>query len=159
MKESPEKRFEIETKSPEETRSLSSNLSRLAFPGFLILLKGDLGAGKTLFASGLAKGLGIEEAVTSPTFNILKVYEGGSLPFIHIDAYRLNEGNKDIGLEDYIYGDGLTAIEWPNFIEELLPRQRLELELTQTGENSRRLLFIAKGNKYIEVLDKLEASL
>lgn len=159
MKESPEKRFEIETWSPEETRSLSSNLSRLAFPGFLILLKGDLGAGKTLFASGLAKGLGIEEAVTSPTFNILKVYEGGRLPFIHIDAYRLNEGNKDIGLEDYIYGDGLTAIEWPNFIEELLPRQRLELELAQTGENSRKLLFIAKGNKYIEILDKLEASL
>lgn len=149
----------VHSGSPEKTKEVANALSRLLFPGSVLLLKGDLGAGKTLFASGLAEGLGIQEAITSPTFNILKAYEEGRLPFNHIDAYRLNEGNADIGLEDYIYGDGITAIEWPDFIAGMLPDERLELELVPLGESERELRFLARGKKYEGILWELEGKL
>ena len=153
--------FEIKylSKEPKETLALGEKLGHLLFPGAIVLLNGDLGAGKTLFCGGLAKGLGIEEAITSPTFNILKVYEEGRLPFYHIDAYRLNQGSADIGLEDYLFGDGVSAVEWPEFIASYIPENHLEISIDPTGEETRDFLLVAKGEKYFEVLKKLEASL
>ncbi len=149
-------KFEYRSGSPEETLSLGKKLSKCLYPGCVLTLIGDLGAGKTLFTSGIAKGLGIDESITSPTFNILKVYEEGTLSLYHVDAYRLKDGNRDIGLEDYIYGDGITAVEWPEFIEELLPEERIAVRIVPVDENTRLFEFEAVGGKSIEALEKLE---
>lgn len=109
--------------------------------GSTFLLTGDLGAGKTTFVRGLAKSLKIKDVVQSPTFNIMKVYMKGDRPLIHIDAYRLADFNVDIGLDEYIgYESGLTVIEWPQFIEDLLPETAIEINITNIGENERKIL-------------------
>ena len=100
-----------------------------AIPGQVFTLTGDLGVGKTVFTQGLAKGLGIEEPVNSPTFTIVQVYEGGRLPFYHFDVYRIGdvEEMEEVGFEDYIMGDGVSLIEWANLIEEILPEKRTDI--------------------------------
>ena len=121
-----------ETNSPEETYALARRLGEEAQPGTVYTLTGDLGVGKTVFAQGLAKGLGITEPVNSPTFTIVQVYDGGRLPFYHFDVYRIGdvEEMEEIGYEDYFYGEGLTMIEWANLIEEILPEhyRRITIE-------------------------------
>lgn len=108
--------------------------------GSTVLLTGDLGAGKTTFVRGLAKSLNISDVVQSPTFNIMKVYMKGDRPLIHIDAYRLADFNVDIGLDEYIgYESGITVIEWPMFIEDLLPENCVEINITHAGENTRNI--------------------
>ena len=101
----------LETNSPQETFSAGRQLGEKAFPGQVITLTGDLGVGKTVFTQGLAKGLGIEEPVNSPTFTIVQVYDEGRLPLYHFDVYRIGdiEEMDEIGYEDYFYGDGLTV--------------------------------------------------
>ena len=118
-----------ETTSPEETFALAKSLGEQAVPGTVYTLTGDLGVGKTVFAQGLARGLGIEEAVGSPTFTIVQVYDEGRLPFYHFDVYRIGdiEEMDEIGYEDYIYGDGVCLVEWAELIEELLPKNRVAL--------------------------------
>lgn len=118
-----------ETNSPEETYALARRLGEQAQPGTVYTLTGDLGVGKTVFAQGLAKGLGIEEAINSPTFTIVQVYDEGRLPFYHFDVYRIGdiEEMDEIGYEDYFYGDGVCLVEWAELIEELLPEKRVEL--------------------------------
>ena len=113
----------LETNSPQETFSAGRQLGEKAFPGQVITLTGDLGVGKTVFTQGLAKGLGIEEPVNSPTFTIVQVYEEGRLPLYHFDVYRIGdiEEMDEIGYEDYVYGEGVCLIEWANLIEEILP--------------------------------------
>ena len=95
----------------------------------MFTLTGDLGVGKTVFTQGLAKGLGIEEPVNSPTFTIVQVYEEGRLPFYHFDVYRIGdvEEMEEVGFEDYIMGDGVSLIEWANLIEEILPEKRTDI--------------------------------
>lgn len=112
-----------ETYSAEETAALGEKLGREAKPGDVCTLMGDLGVGKTVLTQGIAKGLGITEPISSPTFTIVQVYEEGRLPFYHFDVYRIGdiEEMDEIGYEDYFYGDGLTMIEWANLIEEILP--------------------------------------
>ena len=119
----------IETRSPEETFRLGEELGRKAMPGQVFTLTGDLGVGKTVFTQGLAKGLGIEEPVNSPTFTIVQVYEEGRLPFYHFDVYRIGdvEEMEEVGFEDYVMGDGVSLIEWANLIEEILPEKRTEI--------------------------------
>ena len=108
--------------------------------GTVIALVGDLGAGKTTLVRGVARGLNITEVVQSPTFNIMKLYLKGNRPLIHIDAYRLADINTDIGLDEYIgYETGITMIEWPLFIKELLPENTLWIEITSIGETSRHI--------------------
>ncbi|HJC38165.1 MAG TPA: tRNA (adenosine(37)-N6)-threonylcarbamoyltransferase complex ATPase subunit type 1 TsaE [Candidatus Mediterraneibacter faecigallinarum] len=119
----------IETRSPEETFRLGEELGRKAVSGQVFTLTGDLGVGKTVFTQGLAKGLGIEEPVNSPTFTIVQVYEEGRLPFYHFDVYRIGdvEEMEEVGFEDYVMGDGVSLIEWADLIEEILPEKRTRI--------------------------------
>lgn len=133
-----------ETNSPEETFALARQLGEQAQPGTVYTLTGDLGVGKTVFAQGLASGLGIEEAINSPTFTIVQVYDEGRLPFYHFDVYRIGdiEEMDEIGYEDYFYGDGVCLIEWAELIEELLPKTRTALLIEkdlQKGFDYRRI--------------------
>lgn len=113
----------IETNNAEETFALGRQIGQQAKAGEVYTLIGDLGVGKTVFTQGVAAGLGIEEAVNSPTFTIMQVYEEGRLPFYHFDVYRIGDVEEmdEIGYEDYFYGDGVCLIEWANLIEEILP--------------------------------------
>ena len=119
----------IETRSPEETFRLGEQLGEKSRPGQVYTLTGDLGVGKTVFTQGLAKGLGIDEPVNSPTFTIVQVYEGGRLPFYHFDVYRIGDVEEmdEVGFEDYIMGDGVSLIEWAHLIREILPHKRTEI--------------------------------
>ena len=112
-----------ETNGPEETMRTGRMLGESAAPGQVYALVGDLGVGKTVFTKGFAEGLGIEEPVNSPTFTILQIYEEGRLPLYHFDVYRIEEPEEmeEIGLDEYIEGDGVCLIEWAGRIEELLP--------------------------------------
>ena len=113
----------IETNSPEETFELGRRMGEAAYPGQIICLNGDLGVGKTVFTQGFAAGLGIEGPVNSPTFTILQLYEEGRIPLYHFDVYRIGDvGEMDeIGYEDCFFGEGVSLIEWPERIEEILP--------------------------------------
>lgn len=126
----------IETRSPEETYNVGKKLGENAVPGQVFTLTGDLGVGKTVFTQGLAKGLGIEDAVSSPTFTIVQVYEEGRLPFYHFDVYRIGdvEEMEEIGFEDYIMGDGVSLIEWADLIEEILPEERTQITIEKDLE-------------------------
>ena len=121
----------IETYSAEETAELGRRMGLEAKPGDVYTLVGDLGVGKTVFTQGIALGLGITEAISSPTFTIVQVYEEGRMPFYHFDVYRIGdiEEMDEIGYEDYFYGEGLTMIEWANLIEEILPEKRKEITI------------------------------
>lgn len=116
----------IETTSEKETFELGKRLGQEASPGDVYTLEGDLGVGKTIFTKGFAEGLEIKEAISSPTFTIVQVYEDGRLPFYHFDVYRIGDVEEmdEIGFEDYVYGQGVSMIEWANLIEEILPENR-----------------------------------
>ena len=126
----------IESYSPEETGKLGRKLGENAKPGEVYTLIGDLGVGKTVFTQGIADGLGITEAICSPTFTIVQVYEEGRIPFYHFDVYRIGdiEEMDEIGYEDYFYGDGLCMIEWANLIEEILPDTYKEITIEKDLE-------------------------
>ena len=125
-----------ETYSPEETGEIGEKIGRSAAPGDVYTLVGDLGVGKTVFTQGVARGLGISEAVASPTFTILQLYEEGRIPFYHFDVYRIGDVGEmeEIGYEDYFYGKGLCMIEWANLIEEILPPRRYEVTIEKDLE-------------------------
>ena len=122
----------IETNSPEETFALGRQIGEQAEPGEVYTLIGDLGVGKTVFTQGLAVGLGIHDAVNSPTFTIVQVYEDGRIPFYHFDVYRIGDVEEmdEVGYEDYVYGEGVSLIEWADLIEEILPEhyRRITIE-------------------------------
>lgn len=119
----------IDSRSPEETFRFGEALGQNAKAGQVYTLVGDLGVGKTLFTQGFAKGLGVEDAISSPTFTIVQEYEDGRLPFYHFDVYRIGDVEEmdEIGFDDYISGDGVCLIEWANLIEEILPEERTEI--------------------------------
>ena len=126
----------IESYSPEETGKLGRKLGENAKPGEVYTLIGDLGVGKTVLTQGIADGLGITEAICSPTFTIVQVYDEGRIPFYHFDVYRIGdiEEMDEIGYEDYFYGDGLCMIEWANLIEEILPDTYKEITIEKDLE-------------------------
>ena len=113
----------IETFQPKETYQCGFEIGQNARAGEVYALVGDLGVGKTVFTQGVAAGLGITEPVNSPTFTILQVYDEGRLPFYHFDVYRIGDVEEmyDIGIDEYLFGDGVCLIEWPSRIEEILP--------------------------------------
>lgn len=126
----------IESKCEKDTFELGKKIGREAAPGDVYTLVGDLGVGKTVFTKGVAAGLGILEPVSSPTFTIVQVYEEGRLPFYHFDVYRIGdiEEMEEIGFEDYIYGEGVSLIEWANLIEELLPERYTQITMEKDLE-------------------------
>lgn len=146
----------IITKSKDETVALGEALASTLACGDVILLKGDLGAGKTTFVSGVGKALGAESNVISPTFNIMKCYFKGRIPLYHIDAYRLENQNIELGLDEFIEGDGACFIEWPDFIAPLLPAERLTLSIHNLGGDNRQLSFSAEGEHYEKEIMKME---
>lgn len=144
----------IETYSEESTRELGRQIGNIAIAGCVITLNGDLGVGKTVFTQGLARGLGITEAVNSPTFTIVQVYEEGRLPFYHFDVYRIGdiEEMDEIGYEDYFYGEGVCLIEWAELVKEILPEDIVEITIEkdlQKGLDYRRITI--KGDKYEDI--------
>ena len=129
--------------SPEETAKIAGEFSKTLLPGDVICMYGDLGVGKTAFVQGLAKGLKIEEYLSSPTFTIVNCYEG-RLPLYHFDVYRIAdpEDMYEIGFEEYVYGDGVSVIEWAELIEEILPERRLVITIEKDynrGEDYRSI--------------------
>ena len=126
----------IESNCEKETYELGCRLGQEARAGQVYTLVGDLGVGKTVFTKGLAAGLGIEEPVSSPTFTIVQVYEEGRLPFYHFDVYRIGDVEEmdEVGFEDYVYGEGVSLIEWANLIEEILPQNYTEVKIEKDLE-------------------------
>ena len=126
----------IDSFCAKDTYELGEKIGQMAKPGMVISLTGDLGVGKTVFTQGLAKGLGIEEPVNSPTFTIVQVYEEGRLPLHHFDVYRIGdlEEMDEIGYEDYFYGEGVCLIEWADLIREILPEQMCRVTIEKDLE-------------------------
>ena len=138
--------------SQEETMDLAKSLADRLPDGTTLTLTGDLGAGKTTFVRGLAEGLHIKEVVQSPTFNIMKIYLKSDRPLIHIDAYRLADIDTDIGLDEYIgYETGITVIEWPMYIANLIPNNSIEVEILNLGGDFRQIKFILKDESLLEM--------
>lgn len=149
-------KYKIISKSADETRQLAAKLIRLLDVGDVVLLTGDLGAGKTTFVSGALNELGYKDHVVSPTFNILKCYFEVTPNIYHIDAYRLEDQNIDIGLEEYIEGNGICFIEWPKFIEPLIPMRHLEISLKRIGDNEREITLVDQNDFYKDVIKSFE---
>jgi tRNA threonylcarbamoyladenosine biosynthesis protein TsaE len=135
------------TGSVEETQSLAAHLGELVQAGDVMCLSGDLGAGKTTFTQGLARGLGVTEPVSSPTFTIIKEYDEGRIPLYHMDIYRLGENAvmEDLGWDDYFYGSGISVVEWAEWLEELLPEDRINLTIKNLPDGGRDLQFEGTG--------------
>ncbi len=147
------KQLALDIFSPEEMHQLGHKIATKIPNGTVIGLLGDLGAGKTTLVRGVALGLHINETVQSPTFNIMKLYLKGDRPLIHIDAYRLADINTDIGLDEYIgYETGITMIEWPLYIENLLPKNTLWINITNTGETNRHIEISSEDSSLVEAL-------
>ena len=126
----------IETRSAKETYQLGVEIGKKASEGQVYTMVGDLGVGKTVFTQGMADGLGILEPINSPTFTIVQVYDEGRLPFYHFDVYRIGDISEmdEIGFEDYVYGEGVSLIEWANLIEEILPAKRTQITIEKDLE-------------------------
>lgn len=133
--------------SANETRALGAKLASLLRPGDVVLLSGDLGAGKSELARGVARGLGITGAVPSPSFTILNAYDEGSVPLYHFDWYRIEDANEiyEMGMDEQLGGDGIALIEWSERAEECLPKRLLRIEIRRMDENTRELHFCPEG--------------
>lgn len=149
----------FESLSPDDTEHLGYFLGSISKKGYLICLVGDLGVGKTEFVKGFAKGLGVEEYVTSPTFIIVNEYKG-RLPLYHFDVYRINNTDEmyEIGYEEYFYGDGVCIIEWGDMIESLLPQERITVTISKDitqGVDYRNIDIIPSGDKYNSIIPEM----
>lgn len=144
--------YKITTRSELDTIELAQNFESEKFENMIICLNGELGSGKTVFAKGIANALGIKEPVTSPSFPIIKEYEG-ELPLYHMDVYRLDGKTDGIGIEEYFTKGGVVVIEWADTIKTILPKERLDIKFKVTGENSRVLILEPFGEKYEELCE------
>ena len=148
--------FKIQSNSDLDTIELAQNIESEKFPNMVICLEGDLGSGKTLFAKAFAKSMGIEDNITSPTFNIIKEYNGEEgYKLFHMDVYRLNEVKEDIGIEEYFKKKGVCIIEWADLIEDILPKKRLDIKIKIIDENKRIFTIIPHGEEYIDVCERV----
>ncbi|HLQ94924.1 MAG TPA: tRNA (adenosine(37)-N6)-threonylcarbamoyltransferase complex ATPase subunit type 1 TsaE [Pseudogracilibacillus sp.] len=148
------KTYQYSTKNAEATMQFAEDLAGCVKAGTVITLEGDLGAGKTTFTKGFAKGLGIKRAVSSPTFTIIKEYQG-RLPLYHMDAYRLEHSEEDMGFEEYFESAGISIIEWASFISDFLPEERLDINIQKITDTERVLQITAKGTWYEDLLKRL----
>lgn len=141
-----------------DTRAVARRLAALCRAGDVIVLSGKLGAGKTAFAGGLADGMGVEEAVTSPTFVLMRSYDSGFLPLVHVDAYRLRTIGEFEDLDAIETGqDGVVVIEWGNAVSPVLPHDRLEVELQVEPDDARTLVFTPMGSWVARPLEEVTA--
>jgi len=139
--------IQFNSNRPEDTYKLAKRLGKLLIHNDIILLEGDLGAGKTTFTKGLAAGLEIQKNVNSPTFTIIKEYIG-RLPLYHMDVYRVEDAFEDLGIDEYFYNGGVTVIEWAHIIEEQLPSEHLSIYIYHDGQDKRILKFEPSGARY-----------
>ena len=146
--------FERKTTDSEETSQFAARLAGFLQPGDVIALEGDLGAGKTTFTKGLAKGLEIKKTVNSPTFTIIKEYKG-KLPLYHMDVYRVADAFEDLGFDEYFEGEGVTVVEWAHLIEEQLPEDRLTIFLYREDNDQRRMVFVPQGKRYEQLCKEI----
>ncbi|MBM3463659.1 MAG: tRNA (adenosine(37)-N6)-threonylcarbamoyltransferase complex ATPase subunit type 1 TsaE [Armatimonadetes bacterium] len=146
--------------SADATQGMAAALAPLLFPGAMLALVGDLGAGKTTFAQGLCRALEVSESVASPTFVLLRVYRG-RLPVYHFDAYRLDTPREldDLGAEEYFWGDGVTLLEWADRVPDALPADLLRITFEIVSEDARHLNFEASGPKHAALLENYVAAL
>jgi len=144
------------SESPEETQRFGEDLGRLAQPGDLFLLVGSLGTGKTCLTQGIAWGLGIEGYATSPSFVVINQYRG-RLPLYHIDLYRLDRIEEviELGLDDYLYGEGVSVVEWAEKALAVLPKEHLLIEMSFISDTSRNLDLKPSGHRYVAMASKL----
>ncbi|WP_274308344.1 tRNA (adenosine(37)-N6)-threonylcarbamoyltransferase complex ATPase subunit type 1 TsaE [Solibacillus daqui] len=146
--------FEKQVYTLEETQALALTLATLVEPQYTITLEGDLGAGKTTFTQSFAKGLGIKRTVNSPTFTIMKQYEG-RIALNHLDVYRLEDSDEDLGWDEIFYGDAVTVVEWAHLIEDELPKEHLAIEITRIDDTSRKFVLKPVGEKYMRLCKEL----
>ena len=144
--------YKITTRSEEETIELAQNFESEKFPNMIICLDGELGSGKTVFTKGVAMALGIKENITSPTFTIIKEYDG-ELPLYHMDVYRLDGVTDGIGIEEYFTKGGVVVIEWADTIKDILPKDRLDIKFRVIDENKRLIILTPHGAKYEELCE------
>lgn len=146
--------FEKDINTLEETQALAMRLAELVELQYTITLEGDLGAGKTTFTQSFAKGLGVKRTVNSPTFTIMKQYVG-RIPLNHLDVYRLEDSDEDLGWEEIFYGDAVTVVEWAHLIQEDLPEERLAIEIIRIDETKRKFVLKPIGEKYVRLCKEL----
>ena len=147
--------YKITAYSEDDTMELAQNLESEKFPNMVICLEGDLGSGKTVFAKAFALALGVTENITSPTFTIIKEYYGGEMPLFHMDVYRLNEVKQDLGIEEYFTKKCVTIIEWSDLIEDILPKNRLDIRIKIVDENTRQFVITPHGSKYEDLCERV----
>lgn len=147
--------YKVTSRSEQDTIELAQNIESEKFPNMVICLQGDLGSGKTVFTKGFASSLGIDEAVTSPTFNIIKEYTSGELDLYHMDVYRLDGKVDDLGIEEYYHKNGVVIIEWSDMIKDYLPEERLEIKIkiSEEDEDTRIILITPYGQQYEDLCE------
>ena len=150
-------RYQLLSKSPQETLDLARSVARHLPKGSIVCLHGDLGAGKTTFVKGMVRALGFDpDNVTSPTFVLMNIYEG-KRPVYHFDLYRLEKPDdiRQIGYDEFLYGSGISVVEWAERLGELYPPQFLKIELRHKGESAREIVMEARGRRYTDVIEKV----
>lgn len=156
------KRYVYKAQSELDTEALAVALAAISYPGMVIALDGELGAGKTRFSQAFAKRIGVQGVVNSPTFTLIKEYNGTHFPLYHMDVYRLTMDEADeLGLDEYFYGDGVTIVEWASRVIDLLPAERLEVRIAhdvQQGKEARKFTLYPIGQAYSELCEQLRVN-
>ncbi|HBP12466.1 MAG TPA: tRNA (adenosine(37)-N6)-threonylcarbamoyltransferase complex ATPase subunit type 1 TsaE [Firmicutes bacterium] len=148
--------YKIISNSDMDTIELAQNIESEKFPNMVICMEGDLGSGKTLFTKAFAKSMGISENITSPTFNIIKEYDGEEgYKLYHMDVYRLSESKEDIGISEYFNKGGVTIIEWADLISDILPKDRLDIRIKIVDENKRVFYITPHGEEYEDLCERV----
>ncbi len=147
--------YKFTSRSEQDTIELAENIESEKFPNMVICLEGDLGSGKTVFTKGFAASLGVEEPITSPTFNIIKEYDSGEMDLYHMDVYRLDGKVADLGIEEYFHKDGIVIIEWADMIKDYLPPERLEIKIkiSEDIEDTRIIVITPIGRVYEDLCE------
>lgn len=145
--------YKLTTRNERETIEFAQNIESEKFENMVICLVGDLGSGKTVFTKGLAHALGVEETITSPTFNIIKEYTSGEIPLYHMDVYRLNGNVSELGIEEYYHKGGITVIEWADTITNHLPEERLDIRIKVLDEDKRVFVLTPHGRQYEDLCE------
>ena len=146
--------YKFTSNSDMDTIELAQNIESEKFPNMVICLVGDLGSGKTLFTKAFAKSMEINDNITSPTFNIIKEYDG-EMKLYHMDVYRLNEVKEDLGIPEYFKKKGVTIIEWADLIEDILPKKRLDITIKIVDENKRVFMITPHGEEYEDICERV----